>query len=599
MGVPLKVLVVEDSENDTLLLARELRRGGYDPAYRRVETAEEMEAALEEEAWELVTSDHSMPHFSSSAALELLRSKGFVDLPFIIVSGQIGEDVAVGAMKSGAQDYIMKSNPARLTSAIERELREAEVRRKRRQAEKALQENEERFRSLVQYASDLIVVLDSEGVVIYESPAVERILGYKPEERIGHRVLDLIHPEDAERVAKVFSDYVNRPGLRPAVEYRVRAKDGSWRFFEAVGNNLLHEPSVRGIVVNSRDVTERKRAEENYRGIFENAVEGIFQTTTDGRLLTANPAMARMLDYESPEELMRNVSNVAKQLYVDPEHREEFKRLVRLQDSISGFETRMYRKDGSELPVSLSARVIRSSEGELAGYEGMMEDITERKRAEEALREIREAERRRIARDLHDVVLQDLTYTLQSMRVTRRMTDDDEWSQERDRQVESLRGAVAGLRDAIYDLRVESDREQPLVRSLESLVDLNRQMSPERRISFVVEDGFPTSLTGGNCVEVVRIIQEALTNVRRHSEARNVSVTLGSDGENIRVEVEDDGRGFDTTASRGVGIVGMEERVRAFDGDLEIKSGEEKGTRIRISFALASVEKDSKDSIKT
>jgi PAS domain S-box-containing protein len=599
MGVPLKVLVVEDSENDTLLLARELRRGGYDPAYRRVETAEEMEAALEEEAWELVTSDHSMPHFSSSAALELLRSKGFVDLPFIIVSGQIGEDVAVGAMKSGAQDYIMKSNPARLTSAIERELREAEVRRKRRQAEKALQENEERFRSLVQYASDLIVVLDSEGVVIYESPAVERILGYKPEERIGHRVLDLIHPEDAERVAKVFSDYVNRPGLRPAVEYRVRAKDGSWRFFEAVGNNLLHEPSVRGIVVNSRDVTERKRAEENYRGIFENAVEGIFQTTTDGRLLTANPAMARMLDYESPEELMRNVSNIAKQLYVDPEHREEFKRLVRLQDSISGFETRMYRKDGSELPVSLSARVIRSSEGELAGYEGMMEDITERKRAEEALREIREAERRRIARDLHDVVLQDLTYTLQSMRVTRRVTDDDEWSQERDRQVESLRGAVAGLRNAIYDLRVEGDREQPLVRSLESLVDLNRQMSPERRISFVVEDGFPTSLTGGNCVEVVRIIQEALTNVRRHSEARNVVVTIGSDGENIRVEVEDDGKGFDLTASRGVGIVGMEERVRAFDGDLEIKSGEEEGTRIRISFALASVEKDSKDSIKT
>ncbi|CAN5698558.1 hypothetical protein BH24ACT21_BH24ACT21_08530 [soil metagenome] len=328
-------------------------------------------------------------------------------------------------------------------------------------------------------------------------------------------------------------------------------------------------------------------------------MEGTFQTTTDGRLLTANPAMARMLDYESPEELMRNVSNIAKQLYVDPEHREEFKRLVRLQDSISGFETRMYRKDGSELPVSLSARVIRSSEGELAGYEGMMEDITERKRAEEALREIREAERRRIARDLHDVVLQDLTYTLQSMRVTRRVTDDDEWSQERDRQVESLRGAVAGLRNAIYDLRVEGDREQPLVRSLESLVDLNRQMSPERRISFVVEDGFPTSLTGGNCVEVVRIIQEALTNVRRHSEARNVVVTIGSDGENIRVEVEDDGKGFDLTASRGVGIVGMEERVRAFDGDLEIKSGEEEGTRIRISFALASVEKDSKDSIKT
>ncbi len=298
MGIPLKVLIIEDSEDDTLLLARELRRGGYDPAYKRVETFEEMEAALVEDAWELVVSDHSMPHFSSSSALELLRSKGFVDVPFIIVSGQIGEDTAVGAMRSGAQDYIMKSNLVRLNSAIERELREAEVRRQRRQAEKALQENEERFRSLVQYASDLVIVLDSEGSITYESPSVERILGYKPKERIGHRAVDLIHPEDAERVAKTFSEYVNRPGLHPTVEYKVRAKNGSWRCFEAVGNNLLHEPSVRGIAVNARDVTERKRAEENYRGISENAVEGIFQSTVDGGLLTANPAMARMLGYE-------------------------------------------------------------------------------------------------------------------------------------------------------------------------------------------------------------------------------------------------------------------------------------------------------------
>ncbi|MGB3634012.1 MAG: PAS domain S-box protein [Rubrobacteraceae bacterium] len=599
MSVPLKVLVVEDSEDDTLLLARELRRGGYDPAYRRVETAEEMEAALEEEDWELVVSDHSMPNFSSLSALELLRSKSFVDVPFIIVSGQIGEDAAVEAMKFGAQDYIMKGNLVRLTSAIERELREAVVRRKRRQAEKALQENEERFRSLVQYASDLIVILDSKGFITYESPSIERILGYKPEERIGHRAVDLIHPEDAEKVAKVFSDYVGRPGLHPTVEYRVRAKDGSWRHFEAIGNNLLHEPSVKGIVVNSRDVTERKRAEENFQGIFENSVEGIFQTTIDGRLLTANPAMARMLDYESPEELMGSVSNVTNQLYVYPEHREELRRLILLQDSISGFETQMYRKDGTELPVSLSVRALRNSEGELVGHEGMMEDISERKRSEEALREIREAERRRIARDLHDVVLQDLTYTLQSMQATRRMTGDDGRSDERDQQVESLRGSVEGIRDAIYDLRVENTQERSLVRSLESLVDLNGQMSPERSISFVVEDKFPTSLAGENCVEAVRIIQEALTNARRHSESQNVTVTLGFDGENVRVEVEDDGKGFDSTATRGVGIVGMEERARALGGDLEIQSSEEKGTRVRLSFAASSVEKDFRDSAKT
>ena len=599
MGVPLKVLVVEDSENDTLLLARELRRGGYDPLYRRVETAAEMEAALAEDDWELVVSDHSMPRFSSLAALELLRSRGFVDLPFIIVSGQIGEDAAVEAMKSGAQDYIMKSNPARLVSAIERELREAEVRRKRRQAEKALQKSEERFRSLVQYASDIIVVIDAEGRILYESPAVERILGYAPGERIGKKAFDLVHPDDADRMAEIVSEFSGLSGTQMTVEYRVRARDGSWKCFEAVGQNLLQDPNVGGIVVNSRDVTERKVAEENYRGIFENAVEGIFQTTVEGRLLTANPSMARMLGYESPGELMKSISNVTNELYVDPEHREEFKRLIRLQDSVSGFETRMYRKDGSELPVSLSAQALRDSEGGLAGLEGMMEDITERKRTEEALREIREAERRRISRDLHDVVLQDLSYTLQSMQVTRRMTGDDEWSDERDQQIESLRSAVGGIRDAIYDLRSEDVREQPLVRSLESLVDLNRQMSPEKEISFVVEDGFPTSLAGANYVEVVRIVQEALTNVRRHSEAGHVEVALGPDGEGLRVEVRDDGSGFDKTSSQGMGLTGMEERARALGGELEIESGVGKGSRVRLRFVPSLLREDAWSSVKT
>src|SRR5215212_3108532 len=198
MGVPLKVLLVEDSEDDALLLVRMLRRGGYDPTWERVDTAAAMEAALDGRSWDLIISDHGMPAFSSSAALGLLRRKGFVDLPFIIVSGQIGEDAAVAAMKAGAHDYLMKDNLARLNSAIERELREADVRR------------------------------------------------------------------------------------------------------------------------------ERRQAEEKYRSIFENAIEGIFQTTVDGRFLTANPAMARMLGYESPEELLGSISNIGDQLYAEPERWEEF-----------------------------------------------------------------------------------------------------------------------------------------------------------------------------------------------------------------------------------------------------------------------------------
>ncbi len=460
MGVALEVLLVEDSEDDALLLLRQLRRGGYEPILKRVDTAEAMEAALDERGWDLVVSDHSMPTFSSVAALDLLRRKGFVDLPFIIVSGQIGEDAAVAAMKAGAHDYLMKDNLARLNSAIERELREAEVRR------------------------------------------------------------------------------------------------------------------------------ERRRAEEKYRSIFENAVEGIFQTTVEGRFLTANPALARMFGYESPEELLEAVSDIGHELYVEAERRDELYRIARQDGFVSGFEVRMYRKDGSLMWASMSARATYGAAGEIVGYEGTMEDITARKRAEEALREIREAERRRIARELHDVVLQDLTYALQSMQVVQTIPDGVDRDEESARQMEALKRAVGGLRDAIYDLRLESIKEQSLVRSLESIVELNRRMGGGCTLELVVERDFPHGLSAASGIEVMRVVQEALANVRRHSGARRATVTLGLEGDEVRVEIEDDGRGFGSETSPGIGLTGMRERVQGLGGRLEVESEEGVGTRVCMRVAL-------------
>src|SRR5713101_7191595 len=135
MGIPLRVLVVEDSEDDAALLVRELRRGGYDVSYERVDTAAAMSSALNKQEWDLVVSDHSMPHFSGSAALSLLRTKES-ELPFIFISGTMGEEAAVAALKDGAQDYLMKSNLTRLVPAVQRELREAGDRREHKRLER-------------------------------------------------------------------------------------------------------------------------------------------------------------------------------------------------------------------------------------------------------------------------------------------------------------------------------------------------------------------------------------------------------------------------------------------------------------------------------
>jgi two-component system sensor histidine kinase UhpB len=164
MSLPIRILIVEDSEDDTLLMVRELRRSGYDLSFERVDTPESFCAALARQTWDLVIADYSMPHFNGLAALQLLQESGY-DLPFIIVSGAIGEEIAVAAMKAGAHDYVMKGNLARLGPAVERELREAESRRTRRQALAELERRNSELAALNVIATTVTRSLDLEQVL--------------------------------------------------------------------------------------------------------------------------------------------------------------------------------------------------------------------------------------------------------------------------------------------------------------------------------------------------------------------------------------------------------------------------------------------------
>jgi two-component system cell cycle sensor histidine kinase/response regulator CckA len=261
---PLGLLIVEDCESDAELLLLELRRGGYDPSFERVETAPAMSAALDRRTWDLVLSDFSLPQFSGPAALSLLQQRR-LDLPFIVVSGTVNEETAVAAMKAGASDFVTKGKLARLIPAVERELREARDRRARRQAEVALQESEQRFRSLIENMSGLIAILTPEGVITYGSPSVAHTLGYGPEALVGENLASYLHPEDTDLLTGFREEVLRRPGALASVEFRVRHQDGSWRTLGAMGRNLVDNPGVRGIVLNARDITQRRQLEEQLR----------------------------------------------------------------------------------------------------------------------------------------------------------------------------------------------------------------------------------------------------------------------------------------------------------------------------------------------
>jgi two-component system sensor histidine kinase UhpB len=256
----LQVLIVEDSPDDCRLLERELERGGLQAAVERVDTPEVLRAALDKQRWDVVIVDYSMPRFSGLAALKLLQEM-WIDLPVIVVSGTIGEDLAVEAMQAGAHDYILKTNLIRLIPAIERELREAEARRAGAKAESDLREAEARYRALVEQSLVGVYLLRTDRF-LYINEAGARIFGYRVEE-IVHRLGpgDLVAPESRALVAEKIRQRLS--GEQEAFQYTFGGlrKDGSTIDCEVFGRRILFEgqPTILGTLL---DVTERRRAEE-------------------------------------------------------------------------------------------------------------------------------------------------------------------------------------------------------------------------------------------------------------------------------------------------------------------------------------------------
>ena len=264
----------------------------------------------------------------------------------------------------------------------------------RERAENARREAERKYRDIFENAVEGIFQTSPDGGFITANSALARMLGFaSPEELIRAREIDgtyYVHPE--HRVE--FKRLLDQHDTVRAFEFEAYRKDRTKIWMsdnvravrDASGKLLYYEGTTEDITERKRAEDARREAKQKYRDIFENAVEGIFQTTADGRTVTANPALARMLGFASPAELIASRTNIGEQGYVQPARRDEFKRLLDQHDRVQGFEFECYRKDGTKIWMSDNVRAVRDPSGMLLYYEGTVEDITERKRAEEALR---------------------------------------------------------------------------------------------------------------------------------------------------------------------------------------------------------------------
>ena len=307
MSNPLRVLNIEDQERDVELIRRHLLRAGYELTFDRVETPAAMKAALKTREWDVILCDYSMPEFDALQALAVLKEME-LDLPFIIISGTVGEFVAVEAMRAGANDYLMKGNLARLAPTIEREMNEAENRRARRQAEIALRESEDRYRDLVEHSHDLICTHDLEGRILSINQEAARTLGYDSESLLGRDIRDTLLPEFRDE----FDDYLTKllsEGIAQGLMV-VRTRSGEkrvWEYANTLRTEGVEVPIVRGV---AHDVTEERQAQEalkaseaELRALFVAMTDVIVVFDSGGRYLKIAPTDPTHL-YKPSEELI-------------------------------------------------------------------------------------------------------------------------------------------------------------------------------------------------------------------------------------------------------------------------------------------------------
>jgi PAS domain S-box-containing protein len=480
----------------------------------------------------------------------------------------------------------------------------------RKKAEEALQHSEEYFRAITENSSDIIIIVDKKGTILYVSSSIERFSGYKPEELIGKSAFEFIHPDDFPRAVNDFSEAIQTKDVAVPNSFRIRHKDGSEFVLEGVGKNLLDNPVIKGFVMNVRDVTERKHAEEAHRlseekfaKAFNSSPAAIFITTLkEGRFIDLNEIAIRVFGYTREEA----VGHTAKELnmWANYNDRDIVVQSIRRGNAVRDMEARFRRKSGEVFDSIISVDIIN-----IGGTECLIStivDITERKKAEQKLLEdqaqlkslaseltlTEERERHRLATELHDRISQSLVISKIKLEALRKSGHSRKLDKALEEVCNSLGQTVQDTRTLTFDL------SNPVLYELgfETAVSewLADQIQKKHGIAVEFEDdGKPKPLDDDVRVLLFRDVRELLINVVKHANAHKVKVSVRKLDNRICVTVEDDGVGFDPAdvismaAKRGeFGLFSIRERLEDLGGHLQIDSAPGCGCKVTMTAPL-------------
>ncbi|MFZ0825968.1 MAG: PAS domain S-box protein [Verrucomicrobiia bacterium] len=381
MNRKLQILHLEDEPDFAELVRSMFIQDGLNADVKCVGDRAALVEALHQGTFDIIISDFHLPSLSGLDALVIVRER-HPHIPFILVSGTIGEQAAIESLKAGATDYLLKQSPDRLPSAVRRAVQEAEERARLRAAESELVRREKYFRTLTENSLDGLVILSREGNCHYVSASIERMMGYTPEELRDRSIFAFVHPEDVPRVKEVLQIALDQPDRTVKIQFRNQHKNGDWRHLELIGQNSLQDPEISGIVANCRDVTDRWRAEEElrnsekqYRLLFHGNPNPmwVFDLETQA-FLEVNEAAIKHYGYSREEFLTKTLGDIR------PPEKGGPPNPILSETSGRNLIWRQWRKDGSLIDVEMFWSPIVF--GERFAALAMATDVTKRLRTE-------------------------------------------------------------------------------------------------------------------------------------------------------------------------------------------------------------------------